>query len=145
MMKNITPYNDITFHEDGMTVRQAYGIGRGKLITKQDLYSFANGRNQGDTGLVVIDEFSKPHVVEGRVNCHTNDNTTTGTRFPCPESGCLCLFTSHKDFEDHALTGKHVSESESMETLMDKARKKWAKYCNDLVKKGVHVHMSCVT
>ena len=69
-MKNITSYNDITFHEDGMTVRQAYDIGKGKLMTK-DLHSYANGRTQGDTGLVVVEEFSKPHVIEGRVNCHT--------------------------------------------------------------------------
>ena len=45
----------------------------------------------------------------------------------------MCLFTSHKDVEDHVLTDKHVFESDSMETSMDKARKKWAKYCNDVV------------
>ena len=132
-MKAVTSYNDITFHDRGMTVRQAYNIGGGKVMSHEDLTSISHGKSQGETGLIIVNQFSEPQVIEGRVRNHNLDTTTESARFPCPESGCLSMFNSHKDVEDHILTGSHVLENTCKETSMDKARKKWAKYCNEVV------------
>ena len=102
-------------------------------MSHEDLILTSHGKYQGETGLIIVDQFSKPQVIEGRVCNHNLDTTTESARFPCPVSGCLSMFNSHKDVEDYILTSSHVLENTCKATSMDKAIKKSAKYCNEVV------------
>ena len=132
-MKNVTTFNDIFFHQDGITVKQAYGIGDGLIFSRQDMLALAYGEEQEETGLLVLNNFSRPTVTQGVIRYKENSNEEQApVQFSCFENGCLSTFTSYMDLEDHMIIGHHDLENVS-ESTFDMVRRQWAKCCNEIV------------
>ena len=132
-MKNVTSFNDLDFHEAGITARQAYGIGEGILFSSQNLASLTT-TPQDSTGFVELRGFKAPSNEYGNIQrrSETVEQHECNQSFMCTEYGCIATFTSFKEIEDHILIGLHQMETRR-QTSYDHVRQEWAKYCNDIV------------
>ncbi|CAC5395363.1 unnamed protein product [Mytilus coruscus] len=152
-LKKINSYNDVKISEQGLILRKAYGIGKGHLISFNEMTELANNKlTEHRSGCIVHEAFNVPSTSTGKNKtvAKNNSNDTLGEACPventesihqdetntavffCPEVGCVRKFITYKGMENHVLCGKHTLQLEK-KTTYDKIREQWASLCNDVV------------
>jgi len=113
--------HNFKFELNGIRVWRAYGVGKGKVISYQDIIV----KPQGPTDLVAdIDFFS---VKETRFhNATSSDDEQSSGLFSCTEPGCKMMFKKISELESHLDVGEHRQERGGSETVYDKLRRDWA-------------------
>ena len=141
-LKGISKLKQFEYTSDsGMTVWQAWNIGRGKKIcTPSD--------TQDETGITVTQPFLEPKVISGvlkkpakepcqAVAKQTNNAVAQDkepgarTKFYCPEEGCIKAYRCSRYLQQHLDVGKHEFKLHK-ESQYDQIRRKWAQRCTSL-------------
>ncbi|CAB4028800.1 Retrovirus-related Pol poly, partial [Paramuricea clavata] len=119
--------HNIQFEEKGIRVWKAYGIGRGKEISFEQLVS----QSQGSTGLKIVNDFFAPEDTRA-YKCKKplpessdDDSDSELDIFECSEPGCVKSFQTFSDLESHLDIGDHSVKDEQKQTLYDKLRRDW--------------------
>ena len=113
----ISVLNNFQYEECGIQVWKAYNIGPGHLIPYSDLVV----PSQGDTGLRVIKPFGQV-TQRGSVVKSIRPKSEI---YSCQETGCVLIFKTQAEAENHMDTGKHRLEVDC-ESMYDRVRRKWA-------------------
>ncbi|XP_061189168.1 uncharacterized protein LOC133197244 [Saccostrea echinata] len=166
-LKNVSTYNDVKFTDSNVEFRKAYQVGKGLLLSYDDLAKAA-ATVQTETGCVIQADFVIPVKVRGCISLSkakkslqpetipgdtlfSEESFTEHTAeidsslFNCPEPGCIKVCSSYKSLESHVLVGIHEFKLER-ESVYDSIRKQWAELCNNVVitKKNV-VDIACTS
>lgn len=130
-----------------MTTWKSFGIGKGTVLSKDEVSSMSPVM-QGDTGLIIIEDFKEPSKVEGKVNQknesrsdHHDDqlqpNTPTENVLRnddvlyCHEEGCTRVFKTFSGLEAHQVIGKHKFFLNKI-SIFDEIKLKWKECCDDV-------------
>ncbi|KAK3722361.1 hypothetical protein QZH41_003618 [Actinostola sp. cb2023] len=124
----ISLLNNFTYSKEGIITWRAYNVGKGKLVTGDNLqapdFSHCQFKTQFSPGDFVditstrkSGKQSKPVQKEESHPQQIVDNAL----FTCPNSGCTNEYQRHSGLEKHLLFGKCQLAPER-ETLMDKAK-----------------------
>lgn len=114
--------NNFHFYEDGVRSWKAYQIGEGHF------YSYASvvTRAQEDTGLKIVVPFSSQPGCLGAIAVHSSvDSHKADGLFSCPEQGCVKMFSTFDNLQQHLDAECHVF-MEEQDTAYDVIKKKWA-------------------
>ena len=116
-------YHNVQFEANGVRVWKAYGIGEGKLIPLQELYTIP----QGPTLLEVMMDFF-PFSSARQVK-----QSTPGA-YKCPEAECTMSFKTMGDLDIHVELGQHKYPSPRLENecLYDKLKRDWVERFSSL-------------
>ncbi|XP_052062189.1 uncharacterized protein LOC127702135 isoform X1 [Mytilus californianus] len=159
-LKGINDFNELQVEEDGILLRKAYNIGKGKFIPNASLDQMGFGKQQeNESGCVVISGFDLPVNITGKIKTHKtvptvnllegpeteieNDEdlsrlsschseSSDQMLFYCTVVGCVKRFATLNGLENHLLIGKHFLQLQR-ETTYDKIRHQWAQLCNEVV------------
>ena len=131
-IKYFNVFHNFEIEDQGLRVRKAYGIGRGKFITFSDIIV----KKQEQTDIQEDDGF-----FEFDMRTMKEDKQIAAEAEPdaieCTVPGCGEVFKSFRNLEIHLSAGKHTNTLEN-ETLYDSLRKKWSEKFQtiDIVHKG---------
>ena len=128
-LPNFSSFHNFEYHEDGITVWKAFGIGKGKTFLNSTVYN----THQKATQLKSEIKFSK---VEGRQQkskstVQENNLEDNNDLYNCTETHCNYTFSSFQDLEHHMDLGQH-SRVVNNETVYDTIRREWARKCDNI-------------
>ena len=114
--------NNFLFYEDGVRSWKAYQIGKGHFYP----YASVTTRPQEDTGLKTVVPFSSQPGCLGAIAVHSSaESHKADGLFSCPEQGCVKMFPTFDNLQQHLDAERHVF-MEEQDTAYDIIKKKWA-------------------
>ena len=130
--KGFNSFHNFEIEEQGLRVRKAYGIGKGKFIPFSDIVV----KKQEQTDIEEDDgffEFDMRTMKEYKQMVVEDDSDL----IECTVPGCKNAFKCFRNLEIHLSAGKHTNTLEN-ETLYDSLRKKWSEKFQtiDIIHKG---------
>ena len=122
---NITKYNNFAFEKEGITVWQAYGIGKGLKINTFNHVQEISGMKETSEWSQEPSRSKKMQVKTTRGKTSAMTDIVTTNKFSCLEPSCVMTFDSAQDADDHMDTGQHIMTPEK-ENAYDNIRRQWA-------------------
>lgn len=124
--KGVNSISNLEFDDDNIVMWHAYNIGIGKKLNRSSVLK----QEQGETGLIIVTDFSEPAVKYGEIKSKAPvtppvEAEPSSTLFECPEPGCVAAFPSFRDLENHQNVGRHITNL----STYDKIRKRWVESC----------------
>ena len=114
--------NNFHFYEDGVRSWKAYQIGKGHFYP----YASVTTRPQEDTGLKTVVPFSSQPGCLGAIAVRSSaESHKPDGLFSCPEQGCVKMFPTFDNLQQHLDAERHVF-MEEQDTAYDIIKKKWA-------------------
>jgi uncharacterized protein YkvS len=131
-MKNFNSFHNFEIEEQGLRVRKAYGVGKGKFIPFSDVVVKKQQQTdiQEDDGFF---EFNVRTIKEEKQMAEDDESDV----IECTVPGCKKVFKCFENLEIHLSAGNHTNTLQN-ETLYDSLRKKWADKFQtiDIIQKG---------
>lgn len=123
-LKNFSAFHNFKYDSSDIIAWKAYGIGKGKTISKKSIYV----SHQERTDMEVVQSFCGLNQISRSVKkkaTKDSPNIPKEYLFECKEPGCNFVFESLEQVELHMEVGEH-SRFVNKESVYDTLRREWA-------------------